>query len=107
MPVLNRFLTHIYSSLNLLNDTPSFQAQANQRAGRAGRQGPGHCYRLYSSAVYTDCAQFSKPEILSRPVEDLLLQMKSMNIDKVGNYTVSQKVKTILSLKNPRTKLQK
>ena len=62
------------------------QAQANQRAGRAGRQGPGHCYRLYSSAVYSDLPQFSKPEILSRPVEDLLLQMKTMNIDKVINF---------------------
>ena len=62
------------------------QAQANQRAGRAGRQGPGHCYRLYSSAVFTDFPQFSKPEILSRPVEDLLLQMKTMNIDKVVNF---------------------
>lgn len=30
------------------------QASANQRAGRAGRQGPGHCYRLYSSAVFND-----------------------------------------------------
>lgn len=60
------------------------QAQANQRAGRAGRQGPGHCYRLYSSAVFSDLAQFSKPEIMSRPVEDLLLQMKTMNIDKVS-----------------------
>ena len=62
------------------------QAQACQRAGRAGRQGPGHCYRLYSSAVFSDLAQFSKPEILSRPVEDLLLQMKAMNIEKVINF---------------------
>ena len=28
------------------------RASAGQRAGRAGRTGPGHCYRLYSSAVY-------------------------------------------------------
>ena len=62
------------------------QAQASQRAGRAGRQGPGHCYRLYSSAVYTEFPQFSRPEILARPVEDLLLQMKTMNIDKVVNF---------------------
>ncbi|KAG9818505.1 P-loop containing nucleoside triphosphate hydrolase protein, partial [Aureobasidium melanogenum] len=27
------------------------KASAAQRAGRAGRTGPGHCYRLYSSAV--------------------------------------------------------
>jgi hypothetical protein len=28
------------------------KAAAGQRAGRAGRTGPGHCYRLYSSAVF-------------------------------------------------------
>ena len=28
------------------------KASADQRAGRAGRTGPGHAYRLYSSAVY-------------------------------------------------------
>ena len=28
------------------------QASANQRSGRAGRTGPGHCYRLFSSSVF-------------------------------------------------------
>lgn len=28
------------------------QAAAAQRAGRAGRTGPGHCYRLFSSAHF-------------------------------------------------------
>ncbi|CAL1545913.1 unnamed protein product [Lymnaea stagnalis] len=62
------------------------QASANQRAGRAGRMGPGHCYRLYSSAVFSDFPLFSPPEITRRPVEDLVLQMKSMRIDKVANF---------------------
>ncbi|XP_057318023.1 probable ATP-dependent RNA helicase kurz [Microplitis mediator] len=63
------------------------QAGANQRAGRAGRMGPGHCYRLYSSAVYNDeFEKFSEPEIRRKPVDDLLLQMKVMNIDKVINF---------------------
>ena len=30
------------------------KAAADQRKGRAGRQGPGRCYRLYSSAVFED-----------------------------------------------------
>lgn len=63
------------------------QAAANQRAGRAGRTGPGHCYRLYSSAVFNDQFElFSEPEIRRKPVDDLLLQMKVMNIDKVVNF---------------------
>ncbi|XP_075032998.1 putative ATP-dependent RNA helicase DHX37 [Mixophyes fleayi] len=62
------------------------QASANQRAGRAGRTDPGHCYRLYSSAVFSDFEQYSQPEITRRPVEDLVLQMKDLNIEKVVNF---------------------
>ncbi|WWD17862.1 hypothetical protein CI109_102306 [Kwoniella shandongensis] len=75
------------------NSVQSFQvswiskASASQRAGRAGRTGPGHCYRLYSSALYEDhFQQFSKPEILRMPIEGVVLQMKSMNIDAVVNF---------------------
>jgi ATP-dependent RNA helicase DHX37/DHR1 len=46
------------------------KASADQRAGRAGRTGPGHCYRLYSSAVFDNYfAQFSVPEINRMPIE--------------------------------------
>ncbi|XP_071848157.1 probable ATP-dependent RNA helicase DHX37 isoform X3 [Apostichopus japonicus] len=63
------------------------KASANQRAGRAGRTEPGHCYRLYSSAVFgNDFPTFDLPEITRRPVEDLVLQMKDMGIDKVVNF---------------------
>ncbi|KIR24887.1 ATP-dependent RNA helicase DHX37/DHR1 [Cryptococcus deuterogattii LA55] len=75
------------------NGVQSFQvswiskASASQRAGRAGRTGPGHCYRLYSSALFEDhFEQFSKPEILRMPIEGVVLQMKSMNIDAVINF---------------------
>ncbi|KAG0676179.1 putative ATP-dependent RNA helicase DHR1 [Kluyveromyces marxianus] len=63
------------------------KASADQRSGRAGRTGPGHCYRLYSSAVYErDFEQFSKPEILRMPVESIVLQMKSMAIHNIINF---------------------
>ena len=63
------------------------KASAAQRAGRAGRTGPGHCYRLYSSALYEHYfEQFAKPEILRVPIEGVVLQMKSMNIDAVVNF---------------------
>ncbi|KAL7976010.1 hypothetical protein Chor_008219 [Crotalus horridus] len=42
--------------------------------------------RLYSSAVFSDFEQFSAPEITRRPVEDLILQMKALNIEKVINF---------------------
>ena len=38
------------SGLNRLVTLPVTQDTAIQRAGRAGRMGPGHCYRLWSRA---------------------------------------------------------
>lgn len=44
--------------------TPISQAQAKQRAGRAGRTGPGKCYRLYTEAAYqNEMMPTSVPEI--------------------------------------------
>ncbi|KAK9461101.1 P-loop containing nucleoside triphosphate hydrolase protein [Lipomyces oligophaga] len=63
------------------------KASADQRAGRAGRTGPGHCYRLYSSAVYeSEFPQFSKAEILRMPIDSVVLQLKSMAIDTISNF---------------------
>ena len=63
------------------------KASASQRAGRAGRTGPGHCYRLYSSAVYErDFLEHAEPEILRMPIEGVVLQLKSMDLQNVVNF---------------------
>uniref|UniRef100_A0A915CW82 RNA helicase n=1 Tax=Ditylenchus dipsaci TaxID=166011 RepID=A0A915CW82_9BILA len=54
------------------------RASADQRSGRAGRVQAGHTYRLYSSPVYEDFIQFSPPEILCKPIDQLVLHLKSM-----------------------------
>ncbi|KAJ5437357.1 hypothetical protein N7445_005901 [Penicillium cf. griseofulvum] len=78
---------------DLFTGVQSFQvgwiskASANQRAGRAGRTGPGHCYRMYSSAVYEgEFAEYTDPEILRTPIEGVVLQMKSMGLHNVINF---------------------
>ena len=38
--------------MDALQINPISQANANQRAGRAGRTGPGQCYRLYSAHIF-------------------------------------------------------
>lgn len=48
--------------------------------------------RLYSSAVFGDFSLFSEAEITRRPVEDLVLQMKDLNIDKVRDVKLNQLV---------------
>jgi hypothetical protein len=53
-------------------------------SGRAGRTGPGWCYRLYSSAAFnTHFPEFAPPEILKAPIDSVVLSMKNMGIEKV------------------------
>jgi ATP-dependent RNA helicase DHX37/DHR1 len=59
------------------------KASAAQRAGRAGRTGPGHCWRLYTSAVYEQFfPDHAEPEILRAPAESVVLQLKSFAYPK-------------------------
>lgn len=48
-------------------------ASATQRAGRAGRQGPGHCHRLWSRLDESSMAAFEQPEILRTDLTEPLL----------------------------------
>ncbi|GAB4819939.1 hypothetical protein N2152v2_006985 [Parachlorella kessleri] len=63
------------------------KASAEQRAGRAGRTGPGHCYRLYSSAHFNDTfPRHTPPEIVNTALEGVVLTMKALGVDKVTNF---------------------
>ncbi|WCJ22267.1 RNA helicase family protein [Euphorbia peplus] len=78
---------------NRVNGMETFETQwiskasASQRAGRAGRTGPGHCYRLYSSAVFNNILpDFSCPEISKKPADSIVLLVKSMDFHEVVNF---------------------
>lgn len=63
------------------------QASAEQRAGRAGRTGPGHCYRLYSSAVFDQRFEpFHAPEMVRIPAESIVLRLRAMGIRHVAKF---------------------
>eukprot|EP00392_Amoebophrya_sp_AT5.2_P010868 g10935.t1 len=63
------------------------KASADQRAGRSGRVGPGHCYRLYSSAAYGDhFQQFPPINILNQPMDSVLLSMAAMGIPQLDRF---------------------
>ncbi|HEX8443306.1 MAG TPA: ATP-dependent helicase HrpB, partial [Allosphingosinicella sp.] len=49
------------------------QASVTQRAGRAGRQGPGTVYRLWEEAATAGLPRFDPPEILEADLSALLL----------------------------------
>lgn len=49
------------------------RAAAEQRAGRAGREGPGVAIRLWSSALHRGMPAFDRPEILEAELSSLVL----------------------------------
>lgn len=49
--------------LSTLHVVPIARAQAEQRAGRAGRLGPGRCIRLWSEAAHCKREAFPAPEV--------------------------------------------
>jgi ATP-dependent helicase HrpB len=56
-------------------------AAATQRAGRAGREAPGHAIRLWSSAQQRSLAPFDRPEILRSDLSGLLLDCAAWGAD--------------------------
>uniref|UniRef100_A0A8C3K2R5 DExH-box helicase 34 n=1 Tax=Calidris pygmaea TaxID=425635 RepID=A0A8C3K2R5_9CHAR len=56
------------------------RASAEQRKGRAGRTGPGVCYRLYAESDYDAFAPYPVPEIQRVALDSLVLQLKSMGL---------------------------
>ena len=54
---------------------------ADQRAGRAGRLGPGVCYRLWSPAEERNLQPARKPEILEADLTTLVLELAQWGID--------------------------
>ncbi|GFP84485.1 probable pre-mRNA-splicing factor ATP-dependent RNA helicase [Phtheirospermum japonicum] len=73
--------------LDSLVITPISQASAKQRAGRAGRTGPGKCYRLYTeSAFHNEMSPTSIPEIQRINLGMTTLNLKAMGINDLLSF---------------------
>jgi ATP-dependent RNA helicase DHX8/PRP22 len=73
--------------LDSLVITPISQASARQRAGRAGRTGPGKCYRLYTESAYrNEMLPTTVPEIQRINLGSTTLQMKAMGINDLLSF---------------------
>ncbi|OJJ03229.1 hypothetical protein ASPVEDRAFT_53712 [Aspergillus versicolor CBS 583.65] len=67
--------------------TPISQAQAKQRAGRAGRTGPGKCFRLYTEAAYqSEMLPTTIPEIQRQNLSHTILMLKAMGINDLLHF---------------------
>lgn len=61
-------------------------ASANQRTGRAGRERPGYCLRLWTRAEHTKLEPFLVPEIRRKDVGDVLLSLKAAGVEHPRSF---------------------
>ena len=79
---------------------PISQASARQRAGRAGRTGPGKCYRLYTEVAFkNEMLPTNVPEIQRTNLGNTVLQMKAMGVNDLLHFDFmdSPPVQTLVS----------
>ena len=69
------------SGMSRLVTRPVSRASADQRRGRAGRLGPGICYRLWSEAVHQTLPLDNRPEILDADLAGLALELATWGVD--------------------------
>jgi pre-mRNA-splicing factor ATP-dependent RNA helicase DHX16 len=67
--------------------TPCSRASAGQRAGRAGRVGPGKCFRLYTKQAYlNELDDNTTPEIQRTNLSSVILMLKSLGINDLIDF---------------------
>jgi ATP-dependent helicase HrpB len=83
---LARFATYSpWTGLPTLHVGRVSKASANQRAGRAGRTGPGRVLRLFPEEDYLRRPEHDTPEILRSDLSQLCLALRAMQIHDLEN----------------------
>ena len=65
---------------------PISQASAEQRKGRAGRESPGICIRLYAEDDFIARPPFTPPEVLRTNLASVILQMAALELGEPQDF---------------------
>ncbi|XP_006788745.1 ATP-dependent RNA helicase DHX33 [Neolamprologus brichardi] len=79
------------SGLEVLAVQRVSKAQAWQRAGRAGREDSGFCYRLYTEQEFDNLVPTTVPEIQRCNLAGVMLQLMALGIPDVTNFDFMSK----------------
>lgn len=70
---------------------PTSKSQAMQRSGRAGREGPGKCFRLYPEIEFEKLEDSTMPEIKRCNLSNVILQLKALGVDDILGFDFIEK----------------
>jgi HrpA-like RNA helicase len=62
------------------------KSQGNQRAGRAGRESAGKCFRLYAEPTFETLDTSTTPEINRTNIAQVLLQLKVLGVNSPTDF---------------------
>lgn len=62
------------------------RAAADQRAGRAGRTGPGRCVRLWSESDHRNRKEFETPEVCRVDLAEAILFLKRLGVNEITDF---------------------
>lgn len=65
---------------------PASKAQCRQRSGRAGREAPGKCFRLFPEAAFHALPDAAVPEIQRANLASVVLQLKALGVKDVLTF---------------------
>ncbi|KAL5331677.1 hypothetical protein ACEPPN_001212 [Leptodophora sp. 'Broadleaf-Isolate-01'] len=75
------------TGMSKLVTVPCSRASANQRSGRAGRVGPGKCFRLFTKwAFMNEMGESTTPEIQRTNLNSIVLLLKSLGINDLLTF---------------------
>ncbi len=60
---------------------------ADQRAGRAGRLGPGVCFRLWNEGIHSNLISHRDPEILDADLCSMVLELSQWGVTDINELT--------------------
>eukprot|EP01112_Ceratiomyxa_fruticulosa_P015469 TRINITY_DN4548_c0_g1_i1.p1 TRINITY_DN4548_c0_g1~~TRINITY_DN4548_c0_g1_i1.p1 ORF type:complete len:511 (+),score=88.97 TRINITY_DN4548_c0_g1_i1:162-1694(+) len=80
--------------LDTLTVMPISKASARQRTGRAGREAPGICFRLYTEDAYSNFIENTVPEIRRSNLTHVVLQLKAMGVKDIVNFDYVDRPRT-------------
>lgn len=75
------------SGLTRLDTVRVTRDAADQRAGRAGRLGPGVCYRLWGEGMTASLVSNRSPEILEADLTPLMLELSQWGVKDIHELT--------------------
>ena len=77
---------YLFHTILSIKYTTTLQIASLQRAGRAGRTGPGQCYRLYSSDCFDAMMEETVPEIQRINLANTVLYLKALGIHDILGF---------------------